>query len=94
MNENEPSDVDAWVRGMVEENTLGALDFEAKCTVCDADAAWFIGLACCEHTTVMCLGCYARWETVIALNMGRETRCRGCGHADLMSWDLYRTERI
>lgn len=94
MNENEPSNVDEWVRGMVEESTLDALEFEPSCTVCDVTAAWFIGLACCDHTTVMCLGCYARWETVIALSMGRDARCRGCGHAGSLSWDWYRTERI
>lgn len=91
---SEPSNADEWVRGMVEENTLAALEFEPTCTVCDETAAWFIANECCEHSTVMCIGCHARWETLIALSIGRPVHCRGCGATGDLTWAWYRTERI
>lgn len=79
---------------MPEIDPLEVLDFEPTCSACDETASWFVGLTCCDAMTVMCLGCYARWETLIAFAMGRDARCRDCGHTAPLAWDWYRTERI
>jgi hypothetical protein len=73
---------------------LEALDFDVPCYECGEMAAWGISVVCCGMTTTKCIGCFARWETLVAQRLGRVVECQQCKHAGELSWDWYRTERI
>lgn len=78
-----------------DQQVLDGLEFEASCAECgEQGAEWWITLECCDVTTVKCLGCYARWETAVALQIGRPVRCTTCTAEGFLSWGWYRTGRI
>ncbi|MCT1363930.1 hypothetical protein [Microbacterium sp. p3-SID131] len=74
---------------------LEALDFSPSCEECGDEAAeWWVALSCCGVSTTKCLGCYARWETQVAMQIGRPVKSIRCTAEGYLSFDWYRTGRI
>lgn len=73
---------------------LKSLDFATPCIECGKPSSWTITVTCCGIFASKCIGCYARWETIVARRLGRVVECQGCKADGRLSWDWFRVVHL